>query len=77
MFTELWQELRSKRKRKNGSEKEKRFMQKVNCTTCGKLLCEAVGEVKKICPRCKNVTHVVVTSKGIIDLNHAKIKTKE
>jgi len=50
------------------------IMQKVKCTTCGKLLCEAMGEVKKICPRCKNVTHVVVTSKGVIDLNHAKIK---
>jgi phage FluMu protein Com len=41
----------------------------IKCQTCGKTLCEAIGEVKKICPRCKEITHVVVTSKGIINLS--------
>jgi phage FluMu protein Com len=44
----------------------------IKCTTCGKTLCEAAGEVKKICPKCKNTTHVVVTSKGIINLSTPK-----
>ena len=44
----------------------------IKCTTCGKTLLEASGEVNKICPKCKNVTHVVVTSKGIIDLSTPK-----
>jgi phage FluMu protein Com len=44
-------------------------LQKVKCVSCGKLLLEAIGEVKKICPKCKAVTHVVVTSKGIINLS--------
>ena len=47
-------------------------IEEIRCTTCNKLLCESSGEVKKICPKCKNVTHVVVTSKGIIDLNVPK-----
>ena len=41
----------------------------IKCQNCGKTLCEANGEVKKICPRCKEITHVVVTSKGIINLS--------
>jgi phage FluMu protein Com len=45
-------------------------LQTVKCVHCGKTLLEASGEVKKICPKCGQVTHVVVTSKGIIDLNH-------
>jgi phage FluMu protein Com len=47
-------------------------LQTIKCTNplCdGKVLLEAIGEVKKICPKCGKVTHVVVTSKGIIDLN--------
>ena len=44
-------------------------MQLIKCTSCNKTLLEANGEVKKICPNCKNTTHVVVTSKGIINLD--------
>ena len=44
-------------------------MQEIRCRTCGKLLLEASGEVKKICPKCKTVNHVVVTSQGVIQLN--------
>ena len=43
-------------------------IQSVHCSNCGKLLLEAFGEVKKICPKCKTENHVVVTSKGIINL---------
>jgi len=43
-------------------------MQEIRCLNCGKVLCEAAGEVRKICPRCKEVTHVVVTSTGVINL---------
>lgn len=45
-------------------------MQIIKCLHCGKVLLEANGEVKKICPKCKETTHVVVTSKGIIDLSN-------
>jgi phage FluMu protein Com len=41
----------------------------VKCTYCGKTLCESAGEVKKKCPACGKYTHVVVTSKGIINLD--------
>lgn len=40
----------------------------IKCQNCGKVLCEASGEVKKICPKCKAVTHVVVTSLGIYSI---------
>lgn len=50
------------------------MLQTVKCTSCDKTLLEALGEVKKICPKCGKLTHVVVTSKGIIDLSD-KIKT--
>lgn len=43
-------------------------MKEVHCTNCGKVLLEANGEVRKKCPKCKEWTHVVVTSKGIINL---------
>ena len=43
-------------------------MQEIRCQNCNKLLLEATGEVKKICPKCKTVNHVVVTSAGIIKL---------
>lgn len=45
------------------------ILQVIKCQNCGKTLLEANGEVKKICPKCKSVTHVVVTSKGVIDLS--------
>jgi len=47
-------------------------LQVIKCTNpaCdGKILLEAQGEVKKKCPKCKEYTHVVTTSKGIIDLS--------
>lgn len=47
-------------------------LRKIKCQNCGKVLCEANGEVKKICPKCKETTHLVVTSKGIINLAHQK-----
>lgn len=47
-------------------------LQKIRCTTCGKLLLEAMGEVKKICPKCGQCIHVVVTSVGIINLHKKK-----
>lgn len=50
-------------------------LQLIKCIACGKTLCEASGEIKKICPKCKNITHVVVTSMGIVDLNHAGLIT--
>jgi phage FluMu protein Com len=50
------------------------MMQEVRCVKCGKLLCEATGEVKKICPKCKETTHIVVTSQGVINLNKSTPK---
>jgi phage FluMu protein Com len=44
----------------------------IKCTHCKKMLLEANGEVKKICPSCKKITHVVVTSVGIINLDKYK-----
>lgn len=44
-------------------------MQEIKCPYCGKVLLEANGEVKKHCPKCKEWVHVVVTSKGIINLS--------
>jgi len=50
-------------------------LQKIKCVSCGKTLCEAIGEVKKICPKCGATTHLVITSMGTIDLNkHGTIK---
>jgi len=43
-------------------------MTEIRCE-CGKLLLEANGEVKKICPKCKKEIHVVVTSKGIFNIS--------
>jgi phage FluMu protein Com len=48
-------------------------LQKINCPSCKKLLCEANGEIKKVCPRCKTVVHVVTTSKGVIELKRDTI----
>jgi phage FluMu protein Com len=44
-------------------------LSKVRCPYCGKVLLESAGEVKKICPKCKKMVHIVATSKGIIDLD--------
>jgi phage FluMu protein Com len=43
-------------------------MRDIFCSNCNKKLLEATGEIKKICPKCKTITHVVVTSNGVIDL---------
>ena len=43
-------------------------MQTIKCTHCNKTLLEAHSEVKKKCPSCKEYTHVVVTSCGVVDL---------
>lgn len=40
----------------------------IRCPNCNKLLLEANGEVKKTCPKCKEIIHIVTTSKGIINL---------
>jgi phage FluMu protein Com len=47
-------------------------LQVIKCTNCGKVLLEASGEVKKICPKCKEINHVVTTSKGVINLSTPK-----
>jgi len=44
-------------------------LQTINCTSCGKLLTKAIGEVELPCGRCGAMVHVVVTTKGVIDLN--------
>ena len=45
-------------------------MQEVRCPNCNKFICESFGEVKRDeCPRCKKPIHVVVTTKGIINLS--------
>jgi phage FluMu protein Com len=49
-------------------------LQKINCKNCGKLLLEAGGEVKKICPKCKTMNHFIVTSFGVIDADELNIK---
>ena len=53
-------------------------LQKIKCTSCGKTLLEAYsGEIIKHCPRCGADVHVVVASKGVIDLNRDTIKVTE
>jgi phage FluMu protein Com len=47
-------------------------VEEVRCPKCNKLLIEASGEVRKICPRCKTIIHIVTTSKGIINLSTPK-----
>ena len=39
-------------------------LQTIKCQNCGKVLCEANGEVKKICPKCKATNHVIINSLG-------------
>ena len=43
-------------------------MKEIRCTKCSKVLLEAYGEIKKICPKCKTIVHVVVTENRIINL---------
>lgn len=47
-------------------------MLQVRCPKCNKFICNAVGEVERDCERCKEIVHVVVTSKGIINLSTPK-----
>jgi len=44
-------------------------MQEVRCPYCNTFIIESAGEVRRQCPKCKKKIHLVVTSKGIIDLN--------
>ncbi len=46
-------------------------MLEIRCThpNCNQFIVESGGEVKRECPKCKRKIHVVVTTKGIIDLN--------
>jgi phage FluMu protein Com len=59
-------------------EKEQTYLselKKIRCIYCKKVLEEALyGEIRKKCPYCGRYNHLVVTSKGIIDLNHVKMK---
>lgn len=54
-------------------------LQIVTCKSCGKVLCEANGEVKKICPKCKTMNHVITNNSGVfhigIDLSNEPDKT--
>jgi phage FluMu protein Com len=44
-------------------------LQKIRCPSCGNLLLKSFyGEIEIPCDRCKKMVHVIVTSKGIIDL---------
>ena len=54
-------------------------LQTIKCTNplCGKTLGEASGEYKRLCPKCGLVTHVVVTTKGIIDLGKVGRREKK
>jgi NADH pyrophosphatase NudC (nudix superfamily) len=53
-------------------------LQVIKCSNCGKVLLEANGEVRKICPKCKTVMHCMTTPFGIvvIDENMPKDKFK-
>jgi predicted RNA-binding Zn-ribbon protein involved in translation (DUF1610 family) len=53
------------------------MLQTVKCTSCGKKLTEAIGEVRMPCRKCGKFTHVVITTAGIIDLSKVKIATTE
>jgi phage FluMu protein Com len=52
-------------------------LQTIKCTKCGKALTRAIGEVEMPCKRCGFMVHVIVTSKGIIDLNKPLQYTEE
>lgn len=59
--------IKSRRASSKGSEILME-LQKIKCQNCGKVLCEANGEIKKICPKCKKTTHVIVTSFGVYSI---------
>jgi phage FluMu protein Com len=46
-------------------------LQEIRCTNpeCGRMLGETSAEFKRICPKCGLITHVVVTSEGILKLS--------
>lgn len=48
------------------------MLQTIKCTSCGKVLLEATGEVRKICPKCKTMVHVVTTSIGIFGMSEVE-----
>jgi phage FluMu protein Com len=52
-------------------------LQEIRCTSCGKVLTKAIGEIEIPCRRCGTMVHVVVTSRGIMDLNKPFRKMKE
>jgi len=45
----------------------------IKCQNCGKVLLEAEGEGKKICPKCKETTHYVATTKGVFYFKDGKL----
>ena len=51
----------------------------IKCQNCGKVLCEANGEVKKVCPKCKTMNHVIINESGMfyvgVDLASGPYKT--
>jgi phage FluMu protein Com len=52
-------------------------LQEIRCTSCGKVLTKAIGEVEIPCRRCGTMVHVIVTTNGIIDLNKPLKYTEE
>ena len=51
-------------------------LQVIKCKNCDKVLCEVNGEVKKICPKCKTVNHVITTSLGTYYVSEPDMSTK-
>ncbi len=49
-------------------------MQDIRCQNCNKKLLEAEGEGKKICPRCKEMTHYVSTTEGVFHFKDGELK---
>jgi hypothetical protein len=50
------------------------MLQEIRCPHCKEFICLSSGEVKRDkCDRCKKPIHVVVTSKGIIDLSDISV----
>lgn len=48
-------------------------MQDIRCQKCNKKLLEAEGEGKKICPKCKELTHYVATTEGVFYFKDEKL----
>ncbi len=49
-------------------------MQDIRCQNCNKMLLEADGEGIKKCPRCKQMTHYVATTKGVFYFKENELK---